>query len=379
MIPLSTPHLNGNELKYVSECIETDWVSSAGKYVSRFEQMVADYSGNDFGVATVNGTSGLHLCLHMLGLNREDAILLSNITFVASANAAAYTNAEPVFIDIDPRTWQMDLNLVEEYLDMQTVQKDGKCIIKESRKHLKVIMPVHVLGNMCNMPHLMEIADKHNIEVVEDASESLGSTWNGTHSGSWGIMSVFSFNGNKIITTGGGGVIVTNNKKHAKRAKHLSTQAKLNPETYYHDEVGFNYRLVNVLAAIGVGQMEQLDDFLKKKCSIDAFYRDNLKEVGDIKFQEVPAEVNPNCWLFTFYTNYTNKKNEILNALRENGIIARPLWTPMNQLPLFEDSTYYQKNDYSRDIHAHCLSIPSSVNLTEEQMEKVIRVIKGVY
>jgi aminotransferase in exopolysaccharide biosynthesis len=364
MIPLSIPHLAGNEMKYVSECIETGWVSSAGSYVTKFEQLVADWAGCDFGVAAVNGTSGLHLAMHMLGIGKDDFIIVPNITFIASANAAVYTNATPIFIDVDPDTWQMDLDLLEKYLE------------KNKDKSIAAIMPVHVLGNMCNMPRLMQIADAYNIPVIEDASESLGSYWNGQHSGSFGLMNVFSFNGNKIITTGGGGVIVTNYEQHAKRAKHLSTQSKVNPETYYHDEIGFNYRLVNVLAAIGVAQMEQLPGFIKKKKHIDAYYREHLSGVGDIKFQKIEKEVDPNCWLFTFSSS---KQAEILKALKGNKIIARPFWTPMNQLPMFETNIYVTEYDHSRKIHTNCLSIPSSLNLTDDELDTVVKVIKSVY
>lgn len=364
MIPLSIPHLAGNELKYVTECIETGWVSSAGAYVTKFEEQVAAWAGCTHGVAAVNGTSGLHLAMHMLGIEQGDIVLVPNITFIASANAVAYTNATPVFIDVDPDTWQMDLDLVEEWLD------------DNNSPMVKAIMPVHVLGNMCDMPRVMDIARRHGLHVIEDASEALGSYWKGQSAGSFGVMNVFSFNGNKIITTGGGGVIVTNDETHAKRAKHLSTQSKVNPDTYYHDEIGFNYRLVNVLAAIGVAQMEQLPDFIKKKKAIDAYYRQHLAGVGDISFQRVPAEVDPNCWLFTLQTS---RQPEVLAALKEADIIARPFWYPMNQLPMFTDADYFHKEDHARTIHAQCLSIPSSVNLKEEELEKVVEVIKGVY
>lgn len=374
-IPLSIPHLGGNELKYVTECIETGWVSSAGEYVNRFENMVAEFAGCRYGVAAVNGTSGLHLALHMLGIGPGDAVIVPNITFIASANAVVYSHATPIFIDIDPDTWQMDLDLLEAFLKKETEIKNGQCVMVPSGKLLKAIMPVHVLGNMCDMPRLMKIAEKYHLHVVEDASESLGSYYDGRHSGSWGIMSVFSFNGNKIITTGGGGVIVTNDEGHAKRAKHLSTQSKVDPETYFHDEIGFNYRLVNVLAAIGVAQMEQLPEFIKSKKRMDAYYRKHLAGLKDIRFQKVEEKVDPNCWLFTFYTR---KKDQVLAALKENQIIARPFWTPMNQLPMFENHVYYHHEDHSRDIHAHCLSIPSSVDISEEEMERVVRVIREV-
>ena len=384
LIPLSVPFLGGNEMEYVSDCIQTGWVSSAGAYVSQFENMVAEYAGQKYGVAAVNGTSGLHLAMHMLGVGAGDVVIVPNITFIASANAVAYTKADPLFIDVDPDTWQMDLDLLEAFLDNQTTQKDNSCFVKNSTTQqfnnstakIAAIMPVHVLGNMCDMPRLSKLANKHNIPIIEDATESLGSYWNGKHSGSWGEMSVFSFNGNKIITTGGGGVITTNNESHAKRAKHLSTQSKVNPETYFHDEIGFNYRMVNVLAAIGVAQMEQLDDFIQKKKQIDAYYREQLEGVGDIRFQKVVEEADPNCWLFTFYSQ---KQKEILKSLKDNMIIARPFWTPMHQLPMFLDNQYVNNNDHSRDIHKYCLSIPSSVDLTIEDLERVVQVIKSCF
>ena len=364
MIPLSIPHLGGNELKYVAECIETGWVSSAGSYVTQFENMVAEYSGNKYGIAASSGTSGLHLAMHMLGIEQGDIVLVPNITFIASANAVAYTNATPVFVDVDPDTWQMDLDLLEEWLD------------ENNSPMVKAVMPVHVLGNMCDMPKLMDIAKRHGLHIIEDSSEALGSSWNGKSAGSYGTMNVFSFNGNKIITTGGGGVIVTNDEAHAKRAKHLSTQSKVDPETYFHDEIGFNYRMVNVLAAIGVAQMEQLPSFIDKKKEIDAYYRTNLAGIGDIKFQKVEDAVDPNCWLFTFYSE---KQVEILAALKENKIIARPFWYPMNQLPMFVDNEYVTKDDHARKIHTNCLSIPSSVNLTEYDLAKVVETIKKCF
>jgi len=376
MIPLSIPHLNGNELKYVTECIETGWVSSAGAYVSKFENLVAEYSQNKYGVAASNGTSGLHLALHMLGIDKHDHVIIPNITFIASANAAVYTNAEPIFVDVDPETWQMDLDLLESFLETHTVQTEYGRLYEKTSKIIKCIMPVHVLGNMCDMPRLSFIADKYNLKIVEDASESLGSYWDGQHSGTWGAMSVFSFNGNKIITTGGGGVVVTNDEKHAIRAKHLSTQSKVDAETYFHDEIGFNYRLVNVLAAIGVAQMEQLPEFIIRKKKIDAFYRENLAGIGDISFQKIVDNVDPNCWLFTFASS---KQQEILQSLKENEIIARPFWTPMNQLPMFQSNVYVQDKDHSSLIHKNCLSIPSSVNLTEDQLLDVVTTIKTCF
>lgn len=375
-IALSLPEISGNEWKYVKDCLDTGWVSSAGSYVTQFENMVADFVGAKFGVACVNGTSGLHLTMHMYDVKLGDHLLVPNITFIASANAASYTYANPIFIDVDPASWQIDLDLLEEFLLAETEMRDAVCFFKKTNKPIKAIMPVHVLGSMCNMQRLVDICQKYNIVIVEDASESLGSYYKGKHSGTFGQMGVFSFNGNKIITTGGGGVIVTDDEALAKRAKHLSTQAKADPHTYYHDEIGFNYRLVNILAAVGVAQMEQLPNFIKKKKFIDTYYKEHLQGVGDIAFQKVGDDVDPNCWLFTFKSS---KQSELLSSLKNNSIIARPFWTPMNQLPMFEQNNFITNKNQSKDVHKTCLSIPSSVNLKEEDLERVVTVIKSTF
>ena len=376
MIPLSIPKLGGNEWKYVKECIDTGWVSMAGAYVTQFENMVAEFAGCAHGVAAVNGTCGLHMAMHVLGVTRDDYVLVPNITFIASANAVAYTGADPLFVDVDPQTWQMDLDLLEDFLENQTDPGERGPVYRKDGRTISVIMPVHVLGNMCDMERLVALCERHRLPVVEDASESLGSYFNGKHSGSFGQISVFSFNGNKIITTGGGGVIVSNDEALAKRAKHLTTQAKVNPETYFHDEIGFNYRLVNVLAALGVAQMEQLPDFIQDKKRIDAYYREHLDGVGDIRFQEVTPGVDPNCWLTTIQTE---RQATVLEQLKDNKIVARPFWTPMNQLPMFEQLPYIQRDDHSRTIHRECLSIPSSVGLPESDLQEVVRVIRSCY
>lgn len=376
MIPLSIPHLAGNEWKYVKDCIDTGWISSAGAYVTQFEEMVAAYAGAKYGIAVTNGTLGLHLCMHMHGIDKGDCVIVPNITFIASANAVAYTNADPIFIDVDPDTWQMDLDLLEEFLSEQCEQKADGCYLKSTGQAVKAIMPVHVLGNMCDMDRLMEISNKYQLFVVEDSTEALGSYWKGKHAGGFGKMGVFSFNGNKIISTGGGGVIVTNDEALAKRAKHLSTQSKVDPLTYFHDEIGFNYRLVNVLAAIGVAQMEQLDGFIESKKRMDAYYRENLTGVGDIRFQKVEEGVNPNCWLFTFSTA---RQAELLEYLIDKGVVSRPFWTPMNQLPMFEKNLYITKTDNARKVHTESLSIPSSVNLTDAQLAEVVMHIRAFF
>lgn len=376
MVLLSGPNMGGNEWKYVKECLDTGWVSSVGSYVDQFEKMSAEFAGTKYAVATSSGTTALHICLIMLGVNENDHVITPNITFIATVNSIKYTGAIPVFIDTDENSWQMDLDLLEEFLETQTKQQDGTCYHKTTGKRIPVIMPVHVLGNMCDMDRFMAIAKAHNLTVVEDSTEALGSYYKGRHAGNFGLMGTFSYNGNKIITTGGGGMIVTNDEALAKKAKHLTTQAKSDPFEYVHDEIGYNYRLVNVAAAMGVAQMEQLPGFLKRKKEIIAFYKNELSGVGDITFQEVSKDVDPNWWLPTIKTS---RQRDILKILNDNKLQSRPFWVPMNQLRMFTGDIYFNKTDRSDYVYRHCLSIPCSTNITDEQLQAVADTIKKIF
>ena len=380
MIPLSVPHFNGNEWKYVKDCLDTGWVSSAGAYVNQFETMVADFVGAKYGIACMNGTVGLHIAQIVAGVLPSDYIIAPNITFIATLNSIKYTGASPILIDVMPDTWQMDLNLLDSFLNEQTELKltDGKwhSYHKSDGKRIFAMMPVHVLGNMCDIDHLMHLADKFHLEVIEDSAEALGTRYNGKHAGTFGNFGVFSFNGNKIISTGGGGVIVTDNPLFAKKVRHLTTQAKVSSIDYIHDEIGYNYRLVNVLAAIGVAQIEQFPKLLESKKAMDAFYRTELKGVGDIVFQNIKNDVNPNCWLFTFQTKQMRALLEYLNA---NGVQSRPFWMPMNQLQMFKDSIYITTQNQSAKIYENCISIPSSAGITSRELLIVVSTIKTFY
>ncbi len=376
MLLLSGPNMAGNELKYVTECITTGWVSSVGAYVDQFEKMSAEFARTKYAVATSSGTTALHICLVMMGVNNNDYVIAPNITFIATCNAIKYTGANPIFIDTDTATWQMDLNILEEFLTNETEQRNGFCHYKKDGKKIPVIMPVHVLGNMCNMDRLMALAKQHNLIVIEDSTEALGSYYKDKHAGSFGLLGTFSYNGNKIITTGGGGMIVTNDEALAKKAKHLTTQAKSDTFEYMHDDIGYNYRLVNVAAAMGVAQMEQLPGFIKRKHEIISFYKKELQGVGDIKFQQVSNDVTPNWWLPTIFTN--NQKT-VLKVLNENKMQSRPFWVPMNQLPMFTKNIYYNHTDQSNFIYKHCLSIPCSTYITDEQLKAVSDTIKKCY
>jgi perosamine synthetase len=375
MLLLSGPNISGNEWKYVKDCLDTGWVSSVGSYVDQFEKMNASFAGSKYAVATSSGTTALHVCLLLNNIGQGDYVIAPNITFIASINSIKYTGADPILIDVDPETWQMDLGLLEEFLEKETKQVNNLCTHKDG-KTIKAIMPVHVLGNMCDMDRLMGIASKHNLLVIEDSTEAVGSYYKGRHAGSFGLMGTFSFNGNKIITTGGGGMIITNDEELAKRAKHITTQAKCDPFEYVHDEIGYNYRLVNTAAAMGVAQMEQLPSFIKRKQEIIAYYKKSLEGVGDIKFQKIGKDITPNWWLPTIMTD---KQKEVLDLLNSRKMQSRPLWVPMNQLKMFKNNVYYTRDNVSKFLYQRCLSIPCSTYITDEQLEAVSSTIKEIY
>lgn len=376
MIPLSVPNLAGNEWKYIKDCLDTNWVSSVGSYVDKFEDSVAKYTGAKYAVSTVNGTAALHISLLLAGVKQDDCVIIPNITFIASANAVKYLNAQPIFIDIDADTWQMDLALLEEFLNTETEMVNGNCVLKLNKKIIRCIMPVHVLGNMCDMNKLLEISSRFNLKVVEDATESLGSYDNGKHSGTFGLFGCISFNGNKIITTGGGGMILTNDADLAKKAKHITTQAKSDPFEYIHDEIGYNYRLVNILAAMGLAQMEQLPGFLKVKKEINSNYINKLSGIKGFKSQLVHDGILPNNWLQTFVFP---DAVELMNYLNGKKIQVRPFWLPMNRLNMFKEELYYTNSDISGAVYSNCVSLPCSTSLTTNEQELVIDAILNFY
>ena len=380
MIPLSIPNINGNEWQYVKDCLDTGWISSAGEYVNKFEEAIQSYTGVKYAIACMNGTAGLQVSLKLAKVSEKDIVIAPNLTFVATLNAISYSGAQIVLIDVSENSWQIDVDLLQKWLENNTITKfvKDKPVTTEiaSGKKIGAIMPVYVLGGFIGIDQLIKISTTYGIPLIEDSTEALGSFKNGKHAGTFGLTGVLSFNGNKIISTGGGGMILTNNKKIANKARHITTTAKTDPLDYFHDEVGYNYRLVNVLAAIGVAQMENFESILKRKKEIDAIYRKELKGIGDINFQENDPNSDPNCWLFTFRTK---KMRELLNHLNSNEIQSRPFWTPMNNLPMYKDLMYINENDISNKIFKECISIPSSSNLTIDDQYKVISEIKNFY
>jgi len=377
VIPLSIPNLSGNEWKYVKDCLDTGWISSVGSYVDDFEKALATYVGSKYAVAIVNGTAALHIAQLVLGVKPGDYVIMPNITFVATANSVKHAGASPIFIDADPKTWQMDLDLLEGFLKKETfLNPNGVLTHRKDNRPIRAIIPVHVQGNMINMDKFEKIIRNLNLIVIEDAAESLGSRYKKKHSGTFGKIGCFSFNGNKVISTGGGGMIVTDNESLAKKAKHITTTAKTDPLLYYHDEVGYNYRLVNVLAAIGVAQMEQLESFLKRKNDIVNYYKKHLEGVGDIEFQKIENDIDYNGWL---YTIKTKQQGPLLRYLIDHKIISRPFWMPMNELPMYKSDLYITKNNNCKHIHETCLSIPCSTNITNEDLSIVVEVIKSFF
>ena len=377
MIPLSLPNLAGKEWEYVKECLDTGWISTAGSFVDRFEAEFAKYLEVDGAVSVVNGTAALHIALQLLGVETNDLVIMPNVTFVASANAISYLGASPLLIDIDKNSWQMDLDLLESFLSTDCKLDSSNTLVHiETSRKISALMIVHVQGNICDMDRLLAICNDYNLPVLEDAAEALGAKYKGQYAGTLGDIGCFSFNGNKIMSTGGGGMIVSDNSEHLKRAKHLTTTAKRDALTYFHDEVGYNYRLVNVLAALGVAQLEQLDGFIASKLDTASYYRDNLQGVGDIGFQLVHDGVASNEWLFTITTS---SMQELLVYLNANGVMSRPFWIPMNQLPMYKNNLYVNHSDVSARVHGSALSIPCSTNILKSDLKKVVATIKTFF
>jgi len=376
MIPLSVPNLSGNEWKYVKDCLDTNWVSSVGSYVNKMEEVSAAFCGVEKAIATSNGTAALHIALLLAGVERGDLVILPNITFVAPANVIKYVGADAVLIDVYEDTWQLNTDLLKVFLERECTYRDNICYHNKASRKISAIVPVHVLGNMVNMDMLLALAKQYNIQVVEDATESLGSTYNNMPAGSLGLFGCLSYNGNKIITTGGGGMILTNNTELAEKAKHLTTQAKVDGIEYYHDEVGYNYRMVNILAAIGVAQMEQLQDFIAHKKIISKLYTEGLKNIPGFKPQITTDNVVSNCWL---YTAVFEQSKELFKYLEQHGVQTRPFWVPMNRLPAFASDIYYNENDIAGKVYSNCLSLPCSTGMTIKDVEVVIEKIKQFY
>jgi perosamine synthetase len=376
-IPLAAPEIRGNEWRYVKECLDTAWVSSVGPYVDRFEQMVANQVEAKHAVATVNGTSALHTALLLAGVGPEDEVLVSTLTFIAPVNAIRYLGAWPVFIDAEPNYWQMDPSRVVNFLEQDCRWSDGALYNRQTGRRVTAVMPVHVLGHPVDLDPIMAVARKFGLTVIEDATEGLGATYKGRPLGSIGDLGCFSFNGNKIITTGGGGMLVTNNQERAHKARYLTTQAKDDPIEYIHGEVGYNYRLTNILAAVGCAQMEQLPAYIAAKRRIAARYTDGLRNLPGIAAMTSAPWAASSFWMYTVLVDeerFGRNSRQLMRALGSQGIQCRPLWQPIHRSPAHA-SNKTMSLPVSEELARCGLSLPCSVGLTEPDQERVIAAL----
>lgn len=379
-IPLCVPQIQGNEWEYIKECLDTNWVSSVGSFVDRFEQSIKDYLGASQAVATINGTAALHVALMVAGVGQNDEVIVPTLTFVAPVNAVRYVGAWPVFIDSEPDYWQMDTAKLESFLENECSRENGSLINKTTGRTVKAILPVHILGHPCDMDPIVYLARRHGLSIIEDATESLGARYKGTMVGRHGDVSCLSFNGNKLITTGGGGMIVTDNEEWAERARYLTTQAKDDPVEYIHNEIGYNYRLSNIQAAMGVAQMEQLENFIDKKRSIAGRYEEGFRDSETITTMSAQPDIDPTYWLYTVLLDdatTVETRKEVIRKLNERGIGARPLWYPIHHLPPFTDC-YASEIEHATNLYARAISLPSSVGLTVYDQERCIAAVKEI-
>jgi len=363
LVPLHAPLFVGNEKKYLNECIDTTFVSSVGKFVDRFEEMVAEYTGAKKAVVCVNGTNALHMAMLLVGVEKDDEILTQALTFIATCNAISYIGAHPVFIDVDKDTMGLSPEAIENWLEENAELKNGGCFNRNTGRRIKACIPMHTFGHPVHLDELVAVCKKYNLELIEDAAESLGSFYKGKHTGTFGKIGAISFNGNKTITTGGGGMLLFNDEELGKFAKHLTTQAKVPHRwEFVHDHIGYNYRMPNINAALGCAQMENLDMFLSNKRETAEQYKTFFANFTDIKFFSEPKDCRSNYWLNAILVKDKEMQQEFLQYTNDKGIMTRPIWGLMNKLPMFsacqtgtlENTLWFEER---------VVNIPSSVRL----------------
>jgi len=359
-IPLHEPKFLGNEKKYLNECIDSTFVSSVGKFVDRFEEDIARYTGSKYAIATSNGTSALHISLILSGVKPGDEVITQPLTFVATSNAISYCNASPVFVDVDRDTMGLSPRALDIFLKNNCEIVDSFCINNKSGKIIKTCVPVHTLGHPCRIDEIKSICEEWHITLLEDAAESLGSLYKDQHTGTFGKLGVISFNGNKIITSGGGGCIITNDDQLAIKAKHITTTAKIPHKwNYAHDMIGYNYRLPNINAALLVAQLEQVDKFCLNKRELANRYMKFFSN-NKIKFITEPENSKSNYWLNAIALEDSSKRDEFLEFTNRNGIMTRPIWTLMNNLEMYKNVQYGDLTN-SQWLQDRVVNIPSSV------------------
>lgn len=362
-VPLSVPKFIGNEKKYLEECIDTTFVSSVGKFVDRFEEMVAEYTGAKKAVVCVSGTNALHMAMMLVGVERDDEVLTQALTFIATCNAISYIGAYPIFIDVDKDTMGLSPKAVKSWLEANAVIKDETCYNKTTGRRIKCCVPMHTFGHPVHLDELVEVCNQWQIELVEDAAESIGSFYKGKHTGTFGKVGAISFNGNKTITTGGGGMLLFMDEELGQFAKHLTTQAKVPHRwEFVHDHIGYNYRMPNINAAIGCAQMEHLEEFVLNKRETANQYAEFFKVIEEVNFFTEPANCRSNYWLNAVILKDKQAQHDFLQQTNDNGVMTRPIWELMNRLPMFE----HCQNDGLKNtiwFADRVVNIPSSVRI----------------
>ena len=358
---LSAPHMGGNELKYIQQVFESNYIAPLGEYVNRFESAITAYTGAPYAAAVSSGTAAIHLALRILGVEEGDDVLASTFTFIGSVTPILYQNANPVFIDSNTKSWNLSPELLEEYL-------------KTAKKKPKALIVTHLYGMAAEIETIADICRRYDIYLIEDAAESLGAMYNKKHTGTFGDFGIYSFNGNKILTTSGGGMLVTPNKAHRDKAVFYATQAKEPYLHYEHIEYGYNYRMSNVLAAIGVGQMEVIEERVAKKRQIFNWYKEALADIDEISFMPELPQTRGNRWL-TALTFEKTPYQKIIDTLEAINVESRPLWKPMHMQPLFKDAKTYTDGT-SETLFSKGLCLASSTSMTKEDVEKICDTIK---
>jgi aminotransferase in exopolysaccharide biosynthesis len=381
-IPLSVPVLKGNEWQYVKDCLDTGWVSSVGAYVERFEREFCAYTGAGHAVACVNGTAALQVALRIVGVLPGDEVIVPTLTFIAPVNAIHYLGAQPILMDCDDY-YNLDVAKTLEFIERETRYVGGHTVNRQTGRRIAALIPVHVFGNAVALDALTPLCQERNIRIVEDATESLG-TWYtagafaGKHAGTLGNIGCFSFNGNKIITTGGGGMIVTDNPDHAEKARYLTTQAKDDGIHYIHHEVGYNYRLTNLQAAVGVAQLEQLPAYVETKRRNYQFYKQRIDAIPGLGIAEVPEYAANNCWMYALQIDrarYGMNREELMQSLGAQGIQTRPVWQLNHWQRPYRDCQGY-RIEKAPELLERTLNIPCSVDLSASQRDRVIEALR---
>ncbi|CDC31955.1 aminotransferase [Clostridium sp. CAG:508] len=368
---LASPHMSeeGYEKEYIKEAFDTNWIAPLGENVNKFEEELANYVGAKCGAALSAGTAAIHMALKALDVKEGDIVFCSSLTFSATANPIIYQNATPVFIDCDRETWNMDPEALKKAF--------------EKYPNPKAVVIVHLYGTPAKMDEIMAICNKHNVPLVEDAAESLGATYKGKQTGTFGKFGIFSFNGNKIITTSGGGMLVSDDEERIQKVRFWATQSRDKARYYQHSEIGYNYRMSNIVAGIGRGQLKVLNDRLAKKKEIYETYKDAFKDIPEIEMKPVPIDTKPNYWLSTMLLKEGSKVTplNVMEALDKENIESRPIWKPMHMQPVFEKYDFIKVEDkpVSEDIFARGVCLPSDTKMTKEEQQEVIRIIKELF